>query len=202
MDIQRPKKSKRARRIRMAIIIAAGVAIVSILTVGLARLKPADPTVERNAVWPGTVEQGPMLRAVRGTGSLVPVEVRLIPAATDGQIERILALAGTEVKPDTVLVELSNPELQLSAQDAEFKLKASQAQLERLEVQLKSGILQQEAEAAKVQADYQQAKMKADSDEDLNKKGLISPLNQKLSRVTADELANRNRIEQERLTFA
>jgi HlyD family secretion protein len=202
MDIQRPKKSKRAKRIRMVVIVAACVAIVSILTVALARLKPADPTVERNAVWPGTVEQGPMLRAVRGTGTLVPIEVRWIPAATDGQVERILARPGTEVRPDTVLVELSNPELQLSAQDAEFKLKAGQAQLERLEVQLKSGILQQEAEAAKVQSDYVQAKMKADTDEDLNKKGLISPLNQKLSRVTADELANRNRIEQERLTFA
>jgi HlyD family secretion protein len=202
MDIQRPKKSKRAKRIRMAVIIAACVAIVSILTVALARLKPADPTVERNAVWPGTVEQGPMLRAVRGTGTLVPVEVRWIPAATDGQVERVLALPGTEVSPDTVLVELSNPELQLSAQDAEFKLKAAQAELQRLEVQLKSGILQQEAEAAKVQSDYVQAKMKADTDEDLNKKGLIAPLNQKLSRVTADELANRNRIEQERLAFA
>jgi len=201
MDIAKPKSAKRSRRIRTVTLAVLGVAVVSVLTVALARLKPADPTVDTDP-WKGTVERGPMLRQVRGTGTLVPEDIRVIPAATDGQIERIVVLAGTDVKPDMVILELSNPELQLSLQDAEFKLKAANAELERQTVQLKSELLAQEAEAAKVESDFKQAKMRADSDEDLARKGLISPLNQKLSRVTADELANRDRIEKERLRFA
>jgi HlyD family secretion protein len=201
MDIPKTKSAKRARRIRTALLATAGIALLSILTVALARLRPADPTVDTDP-WKGTVERGQMLRQVRGTGTLVPEDIRVIPAATDGQIERIVVLAGTDVKPDTVILELSNPELQASLQDAQFKLKAAEAELERQTVQLKSELLSQEAEAAKVEADYKQAKLRADSDEDLNKKGLISPLNQKLSRVTADELENRDRIEKERLRFA
>src|SRR4051812_32174369 len=126
MDIAKPKSAKRSRRIRTATLAVLGIAIVSVLTVALARLKPADPTVDTDP-WKGTVERGPMLRQVRGTGTLVPEDIRVIPAATDGQIDRIVVLAGTDVKPDTVILELSNPELQLSLQDAQFKLKAALA---------------------------------------------------------------------------
>ena len=201
MDIPR-QNPKRSRRIRAAAILAACVALVSIITVSLARLKPAAPTVDRATVWTGTVERGQMLRQVRGTGTLVPEEVRWIPAATDGQVERILVQPGSAVEADSVLVELSNPELQLEAQDASFRLTAGVADLERLRVQLDSEILRQEAEAARVHSEFQQARLRADTDEELAKRGLIAPLNQKLSRVTADELANRDRIEKERLSFA
>ena len=201
MDVPRPKAT-RSRRIRMIAFALAGVALATVITVALARLKPADPTVDSDMVWRGKVERGPMLREVRGTGTLVPEEVRWIPAATDGQVERLLAQPGSVVQADTVLVEMSNPELLLAAQDAEFRLQASRSELARLRVQLKSEILAQEAEAARIQSEYQQAKLRADTDEELGRKGLIAPLNQKLSAVTAEELANRNRIQQERVAFA
>ena len=143
-----------------------------------------------------------MLRQVRGTGSLVPIDVRVIPAASDGQVERIAVQPGSNVQADTVIIELSNPELKLAAQDADLKLRAAQADLDRLSVQLQSEILAQEAEAARVESEYKQAKLRADADDQLIAKGLISPLTQKLSRVTADELANRFRIAKERLQFA
>jgi HlyD family secretion protein len=200
MDIQRPSKA-RARRIRAAIYGIVAVVAVSAITVALARLEPAAPTVDRGTLWPGTATRGPMLRQVRGTGTLVPEEIRWIPATSEGQIERVIVKPGSEVQAGTVLLELSNPQLKLAAQDAEWKLKAAEAELNRLTVQLKSAALQQQADAARVKADYEQARMRSDTDEELARKGLIADLNRKLSRVTADELANRNRIEVERLAF-
>jgi HlyD family secretion protein len=200
MDIQRPSKA-RARRIRAVIYATVAIVAVSAITVALARLKPAAPTVDRGTVWFGTATRGPMLRQVRGTGTLVPEEIRWIPATTEGQIEEVIVKPGSEVRADTVLLRLSNPQLQLAAQDAEWKLKAAEAEMTRLTVQLKSAALQQEAEAARVKADYEQARMRSDTDEELARKGLIADLNRKLSRVTAEELDNRNRIEQKRLAF-
>ncbi len=202
MDIPKPRASKRWRYVKMAVFATAGVVVVTVLTVTLARLKPADPTVDGGTVWRGTVERGPMIRQVRGTGTLVPVEIRVIPAATDGQVERVVVQPGTDVGSDSVILELSNPELQLATQDAEFKLKAGSAELERQTVQLKSELLAQESEVAKVEADYKQAVLHANADEELNAKGLIAPMTQKLSRLTADELANRYRIAKERMQFA
>jgi HlyD family secretion protein len=200
MDIKRPSKA-RSRRIRATIYVAVAIVAVSGITVALARLEPAAPTVDRGTLWPGTATRGPMLRQVRGTGTLVPEEIRWIPATSEGQVERVIVKPGSEVQPGTVLLELSNPELQLAVQDGQWKVKAAEAELTRLTVQLKSATLQQEADAARVKADYEQAKMRSDTDEELARKGLIADLNRKLSRVTADELANRNRIEQERLAF-
>lgn len=202
MDIPKPRASKRWRYVKMAVFATAGVVVVTVLTVTLARLKPADPTVDGGTVWRGTVERGPMIRQVRGTGTLVPVEIRVIPAATDGQVERVVVQPGSDVGSDSVILELSNPELQLATQDAEFKLKAGSAELERQTVQLKSELLAQESEVAKVEADYKQAVLHANADEELNAKGLIAPMTQKLSRLTADELANRYRIAKERMQFA
>jgi HlyD family secretion protein len=200
MDIKRPSKA-RSRRIRATIYVAVAIVAVSAITVALARLEPAAPTVDRGTLWPGTATRGPMLRQMRGSGTLVPEEIRWIPAASEGQIERVIVKPGSEVQPGTVLLELSNPELKLAVQDGEWKLKAAEAELTRLTVQLKSAALQQEADAARVKADYEQAKMRSDTDEDLARKGLIADLNRKLSHVTAEELANRNRIEKERLAF-
>ena len=202
MDILKPTSTKRSRKLRVAFLSVAGLLAIAAITVALARLKPADPTMDVATVWTGKVERGPMLRQVRGSGSLVPVDIRVIPAASDGQVERIAVLPGSNVQADTMIIELSNSELQLTAQDADLKLRAAEADLDRLTVQLKSEILSQEAEAARVEAEFKQAKLRADADEELISKGLISSLNQKLSRVTADELANRFRIAKERLQFA
>src|SRR5207245_2570841 len=149
-----------------------------------------------------TVKRGGMLRQVRGLGTLVPEELRWIPAATEGRVERIVDQPGSTVSPDTIILELSNPELEMQALDAESQLRAAEAQHAELKVRLESQHLDQEAAAASVQADYAQARMRADTDQQLAEQGLVADLNRKLSRVAADQLENRNRIEQRRLAIA
>jgi HlyD family secretion protein len=201
MDIPRPEIARKKKIRRIAYGASASAAIL-LITLGLSRLKPAAPSVERATVWVDQVKRGPMLRQVRGLGTLVPEEIRWIPALTSGRVERIVTLPGTELKPDTVILELSNPELELEAQDAESQLRAAEAQAVELKVRLRSQHLDQQAAAARVQAEYNQAKLRADADEELAQQGLLAEINYKVSRGTADELANRHRIEQERLGIA
>ena len=137
MDIPR-KTSPLKRRIRRAAYAVTGVGVIVATTVGLSRLKPAAPLVDRATVVVDSVRRGQLLRQVRGLGTLVPEEIRWIPAATDGRVERRLVLPGTAVKSETVLLELSNPELQQTAIDAEYQLKAAQADYESLKVRLES----------------------------------------------------------------
>src|SRR5215467_11139389 len=148
MDIARPNAARQRRR-RQVVYVSIGVVLVALVTMGLARLKPAAPTVERSTVWVDTVKRGSVLRQVRGLGTLVPVEIRWIPAVTEGRVDRILALPGVQVKPDTILLELSNPQLQQEALDADWKLKAAEADYKNLEVQLASQVLAQKSESAK-----------------------------------------------------
>jgi HlyD family secretion protein len=169
---------------------------------GRSRLTPAAPSLDRGTLVIDTVKRGGMLRQVRGLGTLVPEELRWIPAATEGRVERIVVQPGSTVSPDTVILELSNPELEMQALDAESQLRAAEAQFAELKVRLESQHLDQEAAAASVQADYAQARMRADTDQQLADQGLVADLNRKLSRVTADQLENRNRIEQRRLAIA
>ena len=200
MDIVREGvvESKRRRRL---LLVASGIATALLLTLGLSRLKPAAPTVEKSTVWIDTVKQGPMLRQVRGPGSLVPEAegIRVITAATDGRVERLLAQPGAIVKPDSVLLELSNPELQRDALDAEWQLKAAQAEAENVRVRLERELMDQQAAAATVESDYHQAQLQAQANEDLYKNGLVAALTLKLSKVRAEELETRNGIEQKRL---
>jgi HlyD family secretion protein len=201
MDIPRQDKNKkkRNRRLRQIIFAAIGVAAIALITFGVSRLKPAAPSVERSTVWIDTVKRGPMLRQVRGPGTLVPEEVRVIAAATEGRVERILVQPGTEVSAGTVLLELINPTLAQEAQDAEFALRAGEADFNNLKVRLESDRMTQQAGAATVRADYQQAKLQLDTDEQLARDGLIPAITLRLSRVRTEELANRYKIEQQRL---
>jgi HlyD family secretion protein len=202
MDVPRsPEILKKKKQKRIVYAIAGGAAIL-LVTLGLARLKPAARSVERSSVWIDAVKRGPMLRQVRGLGTLVPEEIRWIPAVTQGRVERLVTLPGSEVKADTVVLELSNPEVELLALDAESKLRAAIASYTELKVRLNSTRLDQEAAAAKVQSDYVQAKMRADTDAELAKEGLVPDLTRKMSEVTATELGNRDRIEKERLAGA
>lgn len=198
MDVARPERARR-RRIRRIAWIVAALAAIPLVTLGLSRLKPAAPTVERATVWLDAVKRGPMLRSVRGLGTLVPEEILWIPATTDGRVEQRLALPGTVLKPDTVILVLSNPELEQALLEAEWKLKAAEAEAANLRVKLDSERLTQQAHAATIHSDYQQAKLQADRDAELNRLGLLADLNLKLSRAKADELANRDQIEQKRL---
>ncbi|HEX5706160.1 MAG TPA: HlyD family efflux transporter periplasmic adaptor subunit, partial [Pyrinomonadaceae bacterium] len=154
---------------------------------------------ERSTVLIDTVERGGMLRQVRGTGTLVPEDVRVIAASTEGRVERIHVQPGTEVGAGTVLIELVNPELQQSVVDIEYQIRAAEADLNNLRAQLESQRMGQQAAAATVHAEYQQAKIQADTDATLAREGLIPELNVRLSRVRAEELANRYAIEQKRL---
>lgn len=202
MDIARPAIIARQRRTRRITYGAAAAVTVFLITLGLSRLKPAAPSVDRGTLVIDTVKRGGMLRQVRGLGTLVPEELRWIPAATEGRVERIVVQPGSTVSPDTIILELSNPELEMQALDAESQLRAAEAQYAELKVRLESQHLDQEAAAASVQADYAQARMRADTDQQLADQGLVADLNRKLSRVSADQLENRNRIEQRRLAIA
>jgi len=183
MDIARPefKVQKRRRQIVMSII---GVGVVAAMAVGVSRLKPAAPSVERGTVWTDTVKRGPMVRQVRGPGSLVPLQeaVRQIPAETEATVVRILMLPGTQVKTDTILVELSNPQVEQAALDAQLQVKAAEAEYQSLKVKLDSDLMNQKAGAATVTADYRQAQLQA-------------------SKGKSDELTTRNDLEMQRLAI-
>jgi len=198
MDIPRPQ-ALRQKRIRQAIYGAAVVIIVTGATIGLSKLKMAAPSVDGGTVWRDTVKRGSMLRDVRGLGTLVPVEIRWIPAATDGRIDKRLVLPGLPVKADTILVQMSNPELQQSAVDAEYQMKAAQADYGSLKVKLETTLLDQKSTAASVGADYRQAKLQLEVDQKLAADGLVSNLVVQLDKNKSDSLSLRNDIEQQRL---
>lgn len=174
--------------------------MVALVTMGLSRLKPAAPGVDRSTVWIDTVKRGPMLRQVRGLGTLTPVDIQWIPAATDGRVEKIPVLPGTAVQPNTVLLILTNPQLMQEALDANLKLKAAQADYKNLEAQLESQVLTQKSLVAQANAEYNEARMQAETDQQLNKLGVISDLNRKIADGKAQQLQTRDQIEQERLT--
>ncbi len=176
--------------------------IIVLVTIGLSRLEPAAPSVEKGTVWVDTVKRGPMLRQVRGTGTLVPEEIRWIPATTEGRVERIVVLPGKVVEPDTVLIELSNPTLEVAAQDAASELKAAESESTNLDVQLQSQLLTQKAAAAGALADYRQASMQSEADEVLAKDGLVADITMRVSRLRAEELKGRSEIEQQRVEMA
>jgi HlyD family secretion protein len=201
MDIARPDITRQKRR-RRIIYIAVGIILLVLVTMGLSRLKPAAPGVERSTVWIDTVKRGSVLRQVRGLGTLTPMEgsIQFLPAITEGRVDKILVLPGAKVKPDTILLEMSNPQLSQEALDANWKLKASEADYKQLQTDLASQVLAQKALAAQVNSDYSQAKMQADIDTQLAKLGVISELSQKVSSQKADELATRDEIEKQRLT--
>ncbi len=201
MDVPRKgvARQKMIRRIIYGVIAAAAIPAI---TVALSRLKPAAPTVERSTVWIDTVKRGPMLREVRGLGTLVPEEILWIPAQTQGRVERIVVRPGAAVKPESILLEMSNPELDQQTLDAEYQMKSAQAGFIDLKVKLESQRLTQMAEVAKVGSDHLQAKLRADRDEELGKLGLKPDLDVKLSRVAAEELANRQKMEQKRLDIS
>ncbi len=201
MDIPRPSIA-RQKRIRRVIYLVIGLVAIASVTLGLSRLKPAAPSVDSGTLWFGTVQRGPMLINVRGLGTLVPEEILWVPSVTDGRVVRRLVLPGTPVKANTVIMELSNPELEQAALDAEFQLKAAEAEHKSLKAQLDSQLLDQRATAATVQSDYRQAKLTADKDEQLAKLGLGAELNVKLSEAKAEALATRTQIEKERVSVS
>jgi len=200
MDIARPEFKQQKRR-RQILFLSVGSLLLIAATIGVSRLKPAAPEVERSTVWTDTVKRGSMLRQVRGLGSLIPSQefTRQIPAETEATVVRIHMLPGSQVKADTILLEMSNPQAEQVALDAKLQLKAAEAEYQSLRVKLQSDLMNQKAGAATVTAVYSQAKLQSDTDKALYDLGVISGLAYKNSKNKADELTNRHNNEGERL---
>ena len=200
MDIARPEFKTQKRR-RQLFILAAVVLSAAAVAAAVSRLKPAAPTVERGTVWTDTVKRGPMLRQVRGLGTLVPTQeaVRQIPAETEATVVRIHMLPGSQIKADTILLQMTNPQTEQAAVDAQLQLKAAEAEYQSLRVKLESDLMNQKAGAATVHADDAQAQRQADTDKALYELGVISGLAYKSSRGKADEFTTRNDLETQRL---
>jgi HlyD family secretion protein len=201
MDIVREDFAKNRRRKRVVIAVA-GAAGILLITLGLSRLKPAAPSVDRSTVWIDVVKKGPMVRQVRGPGSLVPEAegIRQIASYTDARVERLLMQPGSKVQPTTVLLEMSNPELERDALDASWQLKAAQADLVNTKVRLQKDLMDQQAAAATVESDFHQAQLQVETNEALSKEGLIPDITLKLSKVKSEELSTRHEIENKRLS--
>jgi HlyD family secretion protein len=195
MDIARPEFKERKRRRQIA-VGAAVVVVVAVLTVLVLHLRPAAPTVERGTVWTDSVKRGSMLRQVRGIGSLVPSQesVLQIPAQTEATVLRIRMLPGSLVTPDTILMEMSNPQVEQEAVDAHLQWKAAEAEYQSQRMKLESDLMTQKAGAATVSADYSQAQLQAQTDKSLYDLGVISGLAYKASKGKADELTTRNTL--------
>jgi HlyD family secretion protein len=200
MDI--PRKSHKLKHIwRYGLTLLLAVGLLAAATWSLSQMKPAAPKVSRSRLLIDSVKRGPLLRQVRGLGTLIPEQINFIPAATDGRVERILFRPGTAVTPNSILLELSNPELQQSTQDTELQIKAAQAEYANLKIKLESQLLDQQAVLASVQADYTQAKLQAEANEKLSQQGLLPDLTLKLSATKVKELATRYELEQKRLAI-
>lgn len=172
------------------------------ISFGVLRLRSASPTVDKTSLQFATVESGPMVCRVDGLGSLVPEDVRWLSAGTDGHVDQIFLLPGAHVKPDTVILELSNPDLDRQIIDAELAMKKSEAELANLRVQLQAQLLNEKALEAQLESDATQAKLEADRDAALLKNQLGTEMNAKISRAKADSLATRLQIERERLAIS
>jgi len=199
MDIQRGKEVRRNRIIKRTIVIALAASVLSAAGYKIYRMQPADPVVERGSIFLDTVKRGPMLREVHGLGTLVAEDVLWIPAVTDGRVTRIYVRPGTEVHPDTILMELDNPELKQQTLDAEYALKAAEAGYTDLAVQLKTQLFDKKSAAAQVVSDYKEAAMHADRDQKLQKEGLLPDLDAQISANKAEQLKIRNDLEEQRL---
>ena len=201
MDKPRAGVAARKRK-RRILIISGGALAVLLATFGLSRLRPAAPSVERSSVWIDTVKRGPMLRQVRGLGTLVPEDIRWLPANTEGSVEKILIWPGTKVEPGDVILELTSPELEQSAGEAVSKAKAAEAAFATARATLQRELLDQESKTTAAHSAYEQAKMERQTNDQLAKNGLVAELVYKTSKIKEEELAKSDEIEQKRLAFA
>ena len=198
MDIPRKSAAKK-RRIKRILYALTAIIAVAVITVGVSRLQPAVPSAERNTLWTGTVARGTIPRNVRGLGTLVPEEIRYVPAITAGRVEKRLVQPGAQVKADQVLMELTDPAVEQAFVDAESQLRGADASLTTLKVQLNKAILDQEATLAQAKSDFNKAKMQFEVNEQLGKQGLKSELEVNLSRIAAQDAESRVALETKRL---
>lgn len=201
MDIVRDESYKKKKRQKQILATVGAVVALAAITFIISGLKPAAPSVEYATIWPDTVKRGSMLRQVHGIGSLVPIpeDIRLIPAETDVRVERIIQLPGATVEPDTIIMELSNPQVQQEAVSADLDVKSAEAEYHNTKAKVDSDLLTIRAAAATVEADYENAKRDLEQKSELNKIGVVSASEVKIAQAKAKELATRYQIEQDRI---
>src|SRR5258708_14407209 len=198
VDIARPSQARK-KKIRRILYVSIAVIVVAGISLGVSKLKPAAPTVDGAVVWRDTVKRGSMLRQVRGSGTLVPEDIRWIPARSQGRVERIVLRPGAQVTPDSIILELSNPELTQSVQEAELGYKSAQASYANRKAELQSALLSQESATSNIDSQYKQAALDLEANEKLFKEGLISELTVKGKRGFAEDLNSRLKTENRRL---
>src|ERR1700691_906487 len=202
MDIARPEEKQR-KRIRRMVYAGVGVLLAVPITTALVRLKPAAPSVDRTTVWTDTVKRGPMMLEVRGLGTLVPETTWTVPAATEGGVAKRYLLPGSPVKAGTVILDLTNPQLEQETLDAEYQLKGAEASLEQTKAQLQNQLMDKRTQAASVSSQYRTTEMQKDAKEQLLKNGLAATLDVKSVEVQAEELEKQNDLAQKEVeTFA
>jgi len=201
MDVPREGVAAKKRKRRIIIISASAVGLI-LATFALSRLKPAAPSVDRSSVWIDTVKKGPMVRQVRGLGTLVPEEFRWLPTTTEASVEKILIWPGTKVEAGDVILELTSPELEQSAHEAESKAKGAEAELASEKATLQRELLDQESKAAVAHSAYEQAKMERQTNDQLAKNGLVADLVYRTSKIKEEECQKTDDIEQKRWTFS
>ncbi len=202
MDVPRGKEVARRKLIRRIVYIALLVAAIPLITWGLSRLKPAAPSVDRATVWRDTVKRGPMVRDVRGLGTLVVEQYMWIPAEFESRVDKINFLPGATVHPNDVIMVLSEPDMELAAADLQWQIKAAEANLENLRVTLETQQLAQKATTEQVKSDMEQAQLQSDRDSQLTKLGLKSDLDTKLSVAKWQELKGRYALSKEQLDIS
>jgi HlyD family secretion protein len=199
MDVARPQSVARNKKIKRAIVGVLILIAAAGVTLGLSRMKPAAPSVDRSTVWIDTVKRGEMLRQVRGIGTLVPEEVRWIPATSDGIIEERKVRAGDTVAPETVLLVMSNPDVLQRATDAELQVKGAEADLASLNATLQNELLGEQVSQANTEAEFNKAKLDYEANLELAKDGLIADLIVKKSKVTVQELESKIQSEKKKI---
>lgn len=202
VDIKRDPGILKKKRMRQSAYAVAGVIAIIMVTVFVSRLKPAAPEVERTAVWIDTVKRGPMTRAVRGAGRLVPEDIRWITATTTGRVERIVLRPGAQVSPGTVIVELSNPQLEQQVMQARLAAQSAEANLRNQRATLESALLSQEAEVVRIRSDYNQQVLELEADEKLASEGLLGSIQLKQSQSQVEQLKNQLNVAEQRLKIA
>ena len=201
MDIARPDIARK-KRLRHSLYVVSAAIVVALVTVSVSRLQPAAPRVDRAAIFLDTVRRGPLVRQVRGIGTLVPEQIRWIPATTDGNVERIVIQPGAVITPETIVVELSNPELEQMAVEARLNLEAAEARYSNRQVEVERSLLEQRAALASTEAQLISARLQAEADEQLSELGLVASIQFQQSQAAVDEYETRYTLEQERLQLA
>jgi len=201
MDIQRPSNA-RAKKIRRIAYGTVALLLLGGVTFGLSKLRPAAPSVDRATIWPDEVKRGPMVREVRGLGTLVPEDIRWVPAQTTAHVDKWVLRPPAIVKPNSIIMELSDPTVQRDAVDAEYQLKGAEADYQNLKVQVNSDLMSQKATEASVRSDYEQSKLQHSVDDKLFKEGIGAQVTAELSKVKMEQLTIRAQLESERTRIA